>query len=145
MSFPRMTRRTAMASTAMAAAGLMLAPSKAMDSPRRIEAGLKDLEARSGGRLGVAVLSVATGQVVGNRIDERFAMCSTMKTLAVAYTLARIDRGEERLAGELSSLSTIWLRPSRQPDLMSAPKACRLRRFAKLQSHSAIVQQPICC
>jgi beta-lactamase class A len=56
-----------------------------------------DLEARSRGRLGVAVLDVAAGRLVGNRIGERFAMCSTFKALAAAFVLARVDRAEERL------------------------------------------------
>lgn len=97
MSVPTMNRRTAMASTAMTVAGLVLAAPNVMSSPRGIEARLKELEARSGGRLGVAVLRGATGQIEGNRIDERFAMCSTFKALAVALVLARVDRGEERL------------------------------------------------
>jgi beta-lactamase class A len=97
MSVPIMNRRTAVASTAMTVAGLMLAPPKVMSSPRGIEAGLKELGARSGGRLGVAVLRVATGQIVGTRIDEHFAMCSTFKALAVAFVLARVDRGKEKL------------------------------------------------
>lgn len=58
---------------------------------------LRALEARSGGRLGVAILDTATGGLVGNRIDERFAMCSTCKALAVGFVLVRVDRGEERL------------------------------------------------
>ncbi|ACB95075.1 class A beta-lactamase [Beijerinckia indica] len=62
-----------------------------------IQARLRELESRSGGRFGVAVLDTATGGLVGNRIDERFAMCSTCKVLAVGCVLARVDRGEERL------------------------------------------------
>ena len=66
-------------------------------SSSNIEQRLKDVEARSRGRLGVAVLDTATGRLVGSRIDERFAMCSTFKALAVAFVLARVDRGQERL------------------------------------------------
>jgi beta-lactamase class A len=58
---------------------------------------LADLEVRSGGRLGVAVLDTATGRRLGHRADERFALCSTFKALAVAFVLARVDRGDERL------------------------------------------------
>lgn len=61
------------------------------------KARLADLEARSGGRLGVAVLDVATGARAEHRAHERFAMCSTFKVLAAALVLARVDRGEERL------------------------------------------------
>jgi beta-lactamase class A len=62
-----------------------------------IEARLRDLETLSGGRLGVAVLDTANGRLAGNRINERFAMCSTCKTVIVAFVLARVDRGEEQL------------------------------------------------
>ena len=61
------------------------------------ESRLADLEAKSGGRLGVAALDLATGRRIAHRGDERFAMCSTFKFLAAAHVLARVDRGEERL------------------------------------------------
>ncbi len=55
------------------------------------------LEARSGGRLGVAVLDTATGKTFGHRADERFAMCSTFKALVAGLILKRVDQGLERL------------------------------------------------
>ena len=55
------------------------------------------LEARSGGRLGVAVLDTATGKTFGHRADERFPMCSTFKTLVAGLVLKRVDLGQERL------------------------------------------------
>jgi len=55
------------------------------------------IEASVGGRLGVAVLDTATGELAGHRLDERFPMCSTFKCLAVALVLARVDAGQERL------------------------------------------------
>lgn len=91
------TRRVALTIPVVAVPGLLVPRAQAESSRRGIEPRLKELEARSGGRLGVAVLNVATGQVIGNRVDERFAMCSTFKALAVAFVLARVDRGEERL------------------------------------------------
>lgn len=54
------------------------------------------IEARSGGRLGVAVLQ-ADGRIEGHRLDERFPLCSTFKWLAAAHVLQRVDRGLERL------------------------------------------------
>lgn len=60
------------------------------------EAPWNTIEARSGGRLGVAVLH-ADGRVEGHRLDERFPMCSTFKWLAAAYVLHRVDRGQEKL------------------------------------------------
>jgi beta-lactamase class A len=51
------------------------------------------LEARAGGRLGVAVIESATGRHVAYRGDERFPMCSTFKVLAAAAVLRRVDAG----------------------------------------------------
>ena len=55
------------------------------------------IEASVGGRLGVAVLDTADDTLQGRRLDERFPMCSTFKTLAASLVLARVDAGEERL------------------------------------------------
>jgi beta-lactamase class A len=62
-----------------------------------ISRGMAALEARSGGRLGVAVLDTATGKTFGHRADQRFAMCSTFKTLVAGFVLHRVDQGKERL------------------------------------------------
>jgi beta-lactamase class A len=61
------------------------------------EARLADLERAHGGRLGVAVLNLASGKRVGHRADERFLMCSTFKALAAAFVLARVDQKKEQL------------------------------------------------
>ncbi|KQT53427.1 class A beta-lactamase [Methylobacterium sp. Leaf456] len=58
---------------------------------------LARIEGRSGGRLGVAVLDTASGELTGRRLDERFPLCSTFKTLAAAAVLARVDGGQESL------------------------------------------------
>ncbi len=58
---------------------------------------IAELEARSGGRLGVAALDLGTGRRVDHRADERFPLCSTFKFLAAALVLSRVDRNEERL------------------------------------------------
>ena len=55
------------------------------------------LEARSGGRLGVAALDTSTGHRLAYRADEGFPMCSTFKLLAVAAILHNVDQGNERL------------------------------------------------
>jgi beta-lactamase class A len=57
----------------------------------------RQIELSVAGRLGVAVLDTATGQLDGHRLDERFPMCSTFKFLAVSAVLARVDAGQERL------------------------------------------------
>lgn len=59
---------------------------------------LKVLESDSGGRLGVAVVDTASGAQFGQRMDERFAMCSTFKLLLAGAVLARVDGGKEQLS-----------------------------------------------
>ncbi|HEX4231316.1 MAG TPA: class A beta-lactamase [Bryobacteraceae bacterium] len=73
-----------------------IAVARTRNSPA-FERRLIQLEEKSGGRLGVAVLDTATGVQAGYRRDERFPMCSTVKLLAVAAVLLRTDRGEEQL------------------------------------------------
>ena len=55
------------------------------------------LEARHGGRLGVAALDTGSKRKLAWRADERFPMCSTFKTLVVAALLTRVDRHQETL------------------------------------------------
>jgi beta-lactamase class A len=66
------------------------------DAARDFTNAIAAIEGRNGGRLG---LSVRSGdRIFSYRGDERFAMCSTFKTLAAACVLARVDSGEENLA-----------------------------------------------
>ncbi|HEY3786525.1 MAG TPA: class A beta-lactamase [Steroidobacteraceae bacterium] len=58
---------------------------------------ITDLEKRSGGRLGVAVLDTASRARLHYRAEERFAMCSTFKFVVAAAILQRVERGQERL------------------------------------------------
>lgn len=55
------------------------------------------IEARTGGRLGVAVIHTGSGATYGHRADERFPLCSSFKALAAAALLAKVDAGEETL------------------------------------------------
>lgn len=55
------------------------------------------LEARAGGRLGVAVLDSQSGTRLAYRQDERFPMCSTFKFLAAAAILKLVEAGKDRL------------------------------------------------
>jgi beta-lactamase class A len=55
------------------------------------------IERSVAGRLGVAVLDTGSGLLAGHRLDERFPMCSTFKTLAAGLVLARVDAGDEHL------------------------------------------------
>jgi beta-lactamase class A len=58
---------------------------------------LAAIEARVGGRLGVAVLATGTGQRLDYRAGERFPMCSTFKALAAAAILHRVDEKQDYL------------------------------------------------
>ena len=64
-------------------------------TPGRSSAGSPDssqfaaLERKHGARLGVYALATDTGATVAYRADERFAFCSTFKTLAAAAVLHR--------------------------------------------------------
>ncbi|WP_372503262.1 class A beta-lactamase [Streptomyces rhizoryzae] len=54
---------------------------------RGAAAELSDLERRYDARLGVYARNVRTGQVIAHRAQERFALCSTFKTVAAAAVL----------------------------------------------------------
>ncbi|MGB7193952.1 MAG: class A beta-lactamase [Collimonas pratensis] len=58
---------------------------------------LRQIEAKSGGRLGVAIFDSHSGQTYAYRGGERFPMCSTFKLLASAFVLKRVDQGKEQL------------------------------------------------
>jgi len=74
------------------------AASAALASPASaaLQSSLRELEAGSGGRLGVSVLARGLPRI-SHRAGERFPMCSTFKVLAVAAVLSRVDAGAERL------------------------------------------------
>jgi beta-lactamase class A len=77
--------------------GLLAAPLLALPRPAGAAEALAALEARLGGRLGVAVLDAGSGRRLAHRGGERFPLTSTFKFLAAGHVLARVDRGEERL------------------------------------------------
>ncbi|CAL9521539.1 Beta-lactamase [Streptomyces sp. enrichment culture] len=60
---------------------------------------LADLEREYGARVGVYAVATDTGATVVHRADERFAFCSTFKTLAAAAVLDRgpLGRLDERI------------------------------------------------
>lgn len=69
---------------------------------------LAQLEASSGGRLGVAAFDVANNAHVQHRADERFPLCSTFKVMAVGAVLNRSIKEpalmQQRIAYEASDL-----------------------------------------
>jgi beta-lactamase class A len=58
---------------------------------------LAALEQKNGGRLGVAVVNMATEARLMHRADERFPLCSTFKLLAAAAILKKVDDGRATL------------------------------------------------
>lgn len=78
------------------AAGLSLAalPVRASAAAGRADAAdaLRALETGAA-RLGVCFLDTETGELSGNRLDERFAFCSTFKLPMVAACLREADHG----------------------------------------------------
>ena len=79
-------------SLAACAAPIPKAPSR--PSPA---ADLLALEATSQGRLGVGILDASTGELVGYRLDERFALCSTFKLPLAAEVLRDVDAAKRKL------------------------------------------------
>lgn len=96
------SRRTLLGASLLAIPALYSLTSQAADAVpsanTSVEQRLAELERRHGGRLGVAILDTGTQRLITHRGDERFAMCSTFKALAVAHVLARVDRKEEDLS-----------------------------------------------
>lgn len=71
----------------------------AASSTRKFDAASKLRELEVGqARLGVCLLDTATGEFTGNRLDERFALCSTFKLPLVAACLREADSGRLDLA-----------------------------------------------
>jgi beta-lactamase class A len=89
----------------LASAPALAAPQGAFGGPR-LAARVKELEHRSGGRLGVAVLDTGSRQRFSHRGDERFPLCSTFKFLLAAELLARADRGVVDLDRRVSIRAT---------------------------------------
>jgi len=54
---------------------------------------IQEIEARSGGRLGIAVVDRRGKLVSADRGNERFAMCSTFKLLLAGHVLERAAKG----------------------------------------------------
>ena len=91
------SRRELLTGSLLAGSALVCVRTAAEDWNAELQHGLADLERRHGGRLGVAILDSASGKLIAQRADERFALCSTFKLLAAAYVLARVDRKQESL------------------------------------------------
>jgi beta-lactamase class A len=90
------SRRTMLTASLAAAPSVLSLRGAADDAEFALLRDLAALERRHGGRLGIAILD--STRSIGQRDDERFALCSTFKFLAAAFVLARVDRQEESLS-----------------------------------------------
>jgi beta-lactamase class A len=98
MNFCSSRRSFVVGLAATAAPGLVRAASSpGEDRVKLANERLAAIEAREGGRLGVAVLDSSAGAGLAYRAGERFPMCSTFKLLAAAAVLERVDQGKEKL------------------------------------------------
>ncbi|MGM9336454.1 class A beta-lactamase [Streptomyces murinus] len=94
-SGPLARRGLLKAGIALTSAAAVASTGRAAAAPTAPTSGeLADLERRYGARLGVYARNVRTGQVLGHRAGERFAMCSVFKAFAAAAVL----RDEARCA-----------------------------------------------
>lgn len=86
-----------------ASAALLSRPGWARPSRRAFDAApsLRALETGQA-RLGVCFLDTASGETIGNRMEERFAMCSTFKLAMVAACLREADAGRLDMAEVLT-------------------------------------------
>ncbi|WP_439410112.1 class A beta-lactamase [Bradyrhizobium sp. DASA03076] len=95
-----MLTRRQFSSSAFAIAGGLFLPDVSVaasgGTAPLIEA-IKQLEQKSGGRLGVSVLDTNSGVPIHHRGDERFPMCSTFKVLAAAAILKDVGSKLEGL------------------------------------------------
>jgi beta-lactamase class A len=67
------------------------------DADQGLAARAREIEAGTGGRLGIAIHFTGSGRRFSHRGAERFPMCSTFKMPASALVLARADQGKEQL------------------------------------------------
>ncbi|MFB9982095.1 class A beta-lactamase [Mesorhizobium kowhaii] len=94
------SRRSFISGLAVVLTAPVGAIAKAAISPTKFDGVLpkiRRIEAKSGGRLGVACRISGTTAQFGYREDKPFPMCSTFKALAAAFVLHRVDGGIEQL------------------------------------------------
>lgn len=96
------TRRDVCGALALGSLAIAGQPARAAGRRETIERSLAALEARHGGRLGVAIVDTGSRPTLSHRGHERFPMCSTVKFPTAALVLARVDRGQERLDRRVS-------------------------------------------
>jgi beta-lactamase class A len=102
-----MDRRDFLAGTT---ALIMAGPALAASAPD-LRDRIRQIERRSGGRLGVSVLDTASGKRFDWHGEERFPLCSTFKFLLAGALLQHSDHGKLRL-GQVLRVSPADLLPN---------------------------------
>jgi len=81
----------------MVAILVLLLATNAANAQRDAADQIAAIEARLGGRIGVAGLDTGSGKRIDYRAEERFPLCSTFKFLAAAAVLKRVDEKKDKL------------------------------------------------
>ena len=81
----------------MVAIFVLLLATNAANAQRDAADQIAAIEARLGGRIGVAGLDTGSGKRIDYRAEERFPLCSTFKFLAAAAVLKRVDEKKDKL------------------------------------------------
>lgn len=117
-------RRRSFLGLATLAGGAAWLPGQAstLRETRMADPALAGLESASGGRLGVALRNGDGRLLAGRRVDERFPMCSTFKSLLVARVLAEVDAGRLSLqqAVPVRAQDTVAYAPVVEPHIGGA-------------------------
>lgn len=102
-------------------------------------AALAALESRTGGRLGVGLLHTGSGRLIGHRLDERFAMCSTFKLPLAAVVMREADQGRLRLdeAVTITKADLVPYAPVVEPKVGQAMTLAALAEAAQTTSDNA--------
>ncbi|EPQ0970692.1 CdiA/SED family class A beta-lactamase [Citrobacter farmeri] len=83
-----------------------LLSARAQATTPQVQQKLAALEKQSGGRLGVALINTADRSQILYRADERFAMCSTSKTIVVAAVLKQSETQHDILQQKMTIKKT---------------------------------------
>jgi beta-lactamase class A len=86
-------RRALAALVLLAASGCATTPGETLGDSVISAKAIREIEKRSGGRLGIAVVDARGKLVSADRGDERFAMCSTFKLLLAGQMFERAAKG----------------------------------------------------
>jgi beta-lactamase class A len=92
MTLPLLTRRAALSGAAASLVAACATPRS--QNASSFERRLAEIEAGTGGRIGVFARDTGSGRTLAHRADERFATASTFKAPLAAAVLARIDAGD---------------------------------------------------